>query len=301
MGRDDEFRPLRPDGDQGQADQRRPGGVELVGPVLGEEPVERRVRIGFTVAGQVDVPPGQGDVFGHDLHRIAAGSGEERGAQVGVPVEQGLSGGPHARGVHVPGQMQHELHVVDVEGAVGERGLEQDPELARGLRPHLDQWAVARLPGLDLVLPYGDERGVRGCQSADLRLYRVRGHAVQQLDPQRGQFGGPLTGQHPGGEHEGRLEAGAVGGVRDGRSDLQRGERRQVRVGCREQLGRPGGRSPSVCAQVFGHVGVGDPAQVVEPDLGAGRSASCTAVSGLRWRSSPYPTPLSGIPRRPPP
>lgn len=162
MGRDDEFRPLRPDGDQGQADQRRPGGVELVGPVLGEEPVERRVRIDFAVAGQVDVPPGQGDVFGHDLHRITAGSGEERGAQVGVPVEQRLSGGPHARGVDVPGQMEHELHVVHVEGAVGERGLEQDPELARGLRPHLDQRAVAHLPGLDLVLPYRDERGVRG-------------------------------------------------------------------------------------------------------------------------------------------
>nr|WP_268915961.1 hypothetical protein [Actinomadura logoneensis] len=264
---EDQLGRVRAGGRERQPQQRRLGEVEVGGPVLLQEAGEVGVRVG--ARGEVGVPPGQVDAARDGLHVVAVVGGDERGAQVRVPVQQGLPGGAQPVRVGPSGQVEDELHVVGVEVVPGEHRVEQQPGLERGERPDVGEAPVPLLPVLDLVLPDARERHVRGGEAARAGRRRVPGQALQRGLPQVGQLAHVVRAEHAGRMAEPRGQPRPFRGVGDQGVDVQARQRRQVVVRGGDQLGRLRGAGEAEAAQVFGVVGLGVPANVVERDLPA--------------------------------
>ena len=159
--------------------------------------------------------------------------------------------------------------------------MEQHPGLHRCRRPHLCQLAEPLLPGVDLLLAHLDQGCVARGQPAGFGARGVPGQGGQRLDPQPGQLGHVLPGEHTGREAEEGGQLVTAEGVGGHRVDLQRRQRRHVRVGRGDQAPLRGVRGPAQAPQFLGDVRAGGPAQVVEPDLRFPLSGQCGAGPGV--------------------
>lgn len=265
----DEFGPVGCEDDECQPEQWWGGRVEVGGAVLCQEPLEGLGALRLRQRGQVEVLPRQRHRLRHHLDDIAVRPVDERRPEACVASHQRLSGPAHPFRVDVAGELEGKLHVVGVvRRRSGQQGVEVDPGLCRGRRPHLGQFAEAGLPGVDLALVDVDQRGVGRGQATGFGGAGVPGQGGQRLDPQCGQLAHLVAGKQPGREAEVRGEFVAVG-ARDGhRVDLQRRLHRHVRVRRGDQVPVRGVGGPAQAAQCLGDVRAGGPAEVVESDLG---------------------------------
>ncbi|CAM5518610.1 hypothetical protein STENM36S_07912 [Streptomyces tendae] len=258
---EDQDRALRAAAHQGAAQQRRGGGVEALDAVLGQQPLE----LLLAGPGQVQVAPGQYDVVEDQLREVPGAVGDEGGAQVGVPVEQCLPGGPHPLRVDGAGQVVGELHLVGVLGRLRHLGLEEQALLERGRGPHVRQGREACLPAFQVPLAHRGQQHVGRGQPAGVRAARVPRESGQRRLPQVGQLPDLLAGEHAGREPDTGGEPARLG---DERVDLQGGHHRHVGVGDGDQLVHPRGLRETQPAQILRHVRAGrELAQVVEGDL----------------------------------
>ncbi|GAA2421749.1 hypothetical protein GCM10010388_06210 [Streptomyces mauvecolor] len=252
---------------QGQAQHGRGEGVEAPAVVLDEELVEGFGAGLLVEAAQVDVLPGHLDAVDDDLDLVAREVVDERGPQVGVPVQHGLSRGAHAGGVDAALDVEGHLHLVGVPRVVVQHRVEQQAGLERGERPHVRQARVALLPHLDVLLGDVHQRQVRGGQAARPGGGCVQREGLQGLEPQPDELLDVGAGEQARGETRRYVQLGAPVGVDDHRVDFERRHGRHVLV---EGGGHLGDLGEAEAAQVLRHVGGGEAAQVVEADLAGG-------------------------------
>ncbi|GES39296.1 ABC-type transport system ATPase component [Rhodococcus aetherivorans] len=198
--------------DQVDAQQRRGGQVEPVGAVRVED--ARQLAVGVGTAAQIGFPPGHVGRAEHDLER-AGGRVAEGGPQAVVPVDHGLRRGAEPGGVHGAGEFEHGLHGVVVGGVGGGvPGVEQQPGLQRGQRPHVGQASAVALPRVDPVLVDGDQREVGGAVTAGGRVADVPGERGERGHPQLRELVDGVLVEQAGRVGEGGGEAvGLDGGV----------------------------------------------------------------------------------------
>ncbi len=194
--------------DQMESQQGRPGGVERARRRSGDA-FARACGI-VAESGEVGVMPLGAYRAHHDLAG-ARGAVDEGGAQGVVAVEQCLGGATHAVAVQAPAQGQFGLNGVAVFAGGVVDGVEQQPGLQCGQRPHIGGRGVVDQPSVDLVLGDGDQREVRGGEPARGIGFDVGGQCAQRPCPQPGQFLDVGCGQDSGGEFPGRVEFEPVG------------------------------------------------------------------------------------------
>ncbi len=280
VGGEDELPAVGRHHHEGHPHERGPGQVEVRGVVLRQEALQRLLAALLAEPAEVQVLPGQLHAVAYDLHPVPRRVEDEGGAEVGVPVEERLAGGPHAGRLDLTGEVEDELHLVGVEGGAGELGVEEQAVLHGGQRPDVLQAGVALLPGLDLVLAHRDQRYVRGGQAARAGRGGVPGQGLQGGAPQLGQLLDVLLREQTRGEGEAGAELRPLLGVGDERADVQGGQGRHPVARPGDQLGGALGEGPAQAAQVLGHVRGGEAAEVVEADLAAGVAAQ--DLGGLR-------------------
>ncbi len=249
---------------QQEPDQRGLRHVEASGPVVGDQPRQFGLPHRLVVLGQVDLVPRQRHPLLHHLDGGAVGPVHERGPQVGMAVEHRLPGPPQPAGVGAA-HVEHHLHQVGVDRAVGQLGVEQQTRLQGRERPHVGEVREALLERLDLRLPEVDQIQIRRAQSARPRPGHVPGQRDQGLGPQPGQLGDVRDGQDAGREAPRGADPGSVGPVGGDRVDVEDRRDRQVGVLQDAQVGIVG-RYPAGGPLVL-RDRRGEPAQVVEAHL----------------------------------
>ncbi|EPH40595.1 putative Linear gramicidin synthase subunit C [Streptomyces aurantiacus JA 4570] len=152
MGRQDKLVPLFPGPGQGHAQQGRRADVEGFVEFLRQQRVK-----GFPggrlclAACQVHRAPGQFHSRHDDLRQVSFGARQESHAQIRVPVQEGLTGGPHPLCVHRPSQVKYELHAIGALRGVAQQRVEEQTGLQRGQRPHVHEARTAPPPRLQLA------------------------------------------------------------------------------------------------------------------------------------------------------
>ncbi len=237
---DDEPVPVRAEADQQQPQQWRDRRVEAALLLPCGQLLDAGERVGLGQAGQVDLPPGQAHLTGHDLDGLARRAPVEARAQRGVPVQQRLPRGAQPDGVQRSGQLQHPLGLVDVRALLLEGGLEQQPFLEGRQRPDVGRPRHGGLQLRDAVLGEGEQREVGGRVAARARAGGVGGQSAQHLhpaaaEPLRHRVGLAVPVPVPPGEREG--QGGPGGGRTDRRAGFQAVRGRCVAAG-RDGSGR---------------------------------------------------------------
>ncbi len=255
---DDQAELVGPGAHQVEPDQGRAGRIERGG-LGGGEHTQTLVRIGRI--RQVAGAPGCFGLAEHDLPRPVRAL-HERGAQAVVPVDECLGGAAHPVRQYRAREGEGGLHGVAVLAVGVVDGMEQQPGLERGQRPHVGHRRILAPPPVEVVLRHRDQREVRRGESARVGGPRVRGQSAQRRLPQPGQLRdlGPV--QHLGGVVPGELEFVPVGPVLGDRVDIEHGRQRHPGVDRGGEGGEFGGGRPR--PGVFARA---DPAQVVETDL----------------------------------
>ena len=256
----------RCDPDEQESQQRCGGHIEVASLIRGQCLGDGSVALDPVEMRQIDRVPRQTNVLLDDLHRLTVSGRGERGTQIVVPVQQCLRRVVQPFGVHLAGQIEYDLHGVDVDRRVGEQCVEQQPLLQRRQRPDVGQLRVASLERCDLGLRERNQRHIRWGQATGAGCLGVRGQRRQRLGPQPGETLDRVGGHGSGRECEARAQDSTLVGVEHDRVDVDRLVRGHVGVAGRGEL-TVGGRQPAEGLHLVRDLACVDPTQVVEADL----------------------------------